>query len=154
MEHRFVPDTYYMSIGSHDPVLRVGSGDLIHTVTVDAGGRDFKGNQVAPRGNPQTGPFYVEGALPGDVLAVTLNKVWPNRDHGFCRPKIAASVLEPGHENGVPTTDTFNFLLDFDTNTAAIENPSSALEILIVPFLTKYTVSPYSSSKTIILFFG
>ena len=37
MEHRFVPDTYYMSIGSHDPVLRVGSGDLIHTVTVDAG---------------------------------------------------------------------------------------------------------------------
>ena len=109
MEHRFVPDTYYMSIGSHDPVLRVGSGDLIHTVTVDAGGRDFKGNQVAPRGNPQPGPFYVEGALPGDVLAVTLNKVWPNRDHGFCRPKIAASVLEPGHENGVPTTDTFNF---------------------------------------------
>ena len=133
MEHRFVPDTYYMSIGSHDPVLRVGSGDLIHTVTVDAGGRDFKGNQVAPRGNPQTGPFYVEGALPGDVLAVTLNKVWPNRDHGFCRPKIAASVLEPGHENGVPITDTFNFLLDFDTNTAAIENPSPALENLIVP---------------------
>ena len=75
MEHRFLPDTYYMSIGSHEPVLEVKSGDLIHTVTVDAGGRDRKGNQVAPRGNPQTGPFYVDNALPGDVLAVTLEKI-------------------------------------------------------------------------------
>ena len=133
MEHRFSPETYYMSIGSHEPVLEVKSGDLIHTMTVDAGGRDMEGNQVAPRGNPQTGPFYVVNALPGDVLAVTLEKIWPNRNYGFCRPRIAPNVLEPGHENSVPSLDTFNFVLDFATNTASIEHPSPALENLIVP---------------------
>jgi len=133
MEHRFFPDTYYMSIGSHEPVLEVKSGDLVHTMTVDAGGRDMKGNQVAPRGNPQTGPFYVDNALPGDVLAVTLEKIWPNRNHGFCRPRISPNVLEPGHENSVPNPDIFNFVLDFATNTASMEYPSPALENLIVP---------------------
>jgi len=133
MEHRFFPDTYYMSIGSHEPVLEVKSGDLVHTMTVDAGGRDMKGNQVAPRGNPQTGPFYVDNALPGDVLAVTLEKIWPNRNHGFCRPRISPNVLEPDHENSVPNPDIFNFVLDFATNTASMEYPSPALENLIVP---------------------
>jgi acetamidase/formamidase len=75
----------------------------------------------------------VEGAYPGDVLAVKLNNIWPNRGHGFCRPKIAANVLEPGHDSGVTDLDTFNFLLDFDSNTARIENPSEGLKDLLVP---------------------
>lgn len=29
--------------------------------------------------NPPTGPFYVEGALPGDTLVVRLNKVRANK---------------------------------------------------------------------------
>ncbi|MFO1350472.1 MAG: acetamidase/formamidase family protein [Gammaproteobacteria bacterium] len=33
--------------------------------------------------NPQTGPFYVEGAEPGDTLVVHLLKVAPNRDWGW-----------------------------------------------------------------------
>jgi hypothetical protein len=30
-------------------------------------------------GNPQTGPFYVEGAMPGDVLVVRIKKLRLNR---------------------------------------------------------------------------
>ncbi|WP_238552943.1 acetamidase/formamidase family protein [Paenibacillus alvei] len=33
------------------------------TSTVDARGWDYRGESVAGRGNPMTGPFYVEGAL-------------------------------------------------------------------------------------------
>ncbi len=41
--------------------------------------------KVVPPGhdNPQTGPFYVEGAEPGDTLAVRIEKLEPARDHGI-----------------------------------------------------------------------
>ena len=133
MIHSFEPDKYYLSIGSHSPALKIHSGDTVNTNTLDAGGFDKNGVSVSGRGNPQTGPIYVEGAYPGDVLAVKLNSIWPNRGHGFCRPKIASNILEPGHENRVTDIDIFNFLLDFDTNTARIENPSEGLKDLLVP---------------------
>ena len=133
MIHSFEPDKYYLSIGSHSPALKISSGDTVNTNTLDAGGFDKNGVSVSGRGNPQTGPIYVEGAYPGDVLAVKLNSIWPNRGHGFCRPKIASNILEPGHENRVTDIDIFNFLLDFDTNTARIENPSEGLKDLLVP---------------------
>ena len=133
MIHSFEPDKYYLSIGSHPPALKISSGDTVNTNTLDAGGFDKNGVSVSGRGNPQTGPIYVEDAYPGDVLAVKLNSIWPNRGHGFCRPKIASNILEPGHENRVTDIDIFNFLLDFDTNTARIENPSEGLKDLLVP---------------------
>ena len=133
MNHNFSPNRYYLSIGSHEPVLKVGSGDTINTTTADAGGRDLHGEVVSQRGNPQTGPFYIKDTHPGDVLAVSLDKVWPNRGDGFCRPGIASNVLEPGHDVGIISNETFNFVLDFSTKTARIENPSTALLDLIVP---------------------
>ena len=133
MNHNFSPNRYYLSIGSHEPVLKVGSGDTINTTTADAGGRDLHGEVVSDRGNPQTGPFYIKDTHPGDVLAVSLDKVWPNRGDGFCRPRISSNVLEPGHDAGIISNETFNFVLDFSTKTARIENPSTALLDLIVP---------------------
>src|SRR6476620_7818645 len=42
-------------------------------------------SKVAPIGhdNPQTGPFYVDGAMPGDTLAIHIEKLDPARDHGI-----------------------------------------------------------------------
>ena len=31
-------------------------------------------------GNPETGPFYVEGAMPGDTLANKFHRIRLNRD--------------------------------------------------------------------------
>jgi len=53
-----------------EPVLRIWPGDTVRTRTVDAGGVDEKAKSRSLGGNPQTGPFYVEGAMPGDVLVV------------------------------------------------------------------------------------
>src|SRR5207247_11090115 len=44
---------------------------------------------VPGRDNPQTGPFYVEGAEPGDTLVVRIEKLEPARDY-------AVSVASPG----------------------------------------------------------
>ncbi len=101
MRHNFSPRKYYATIGSHEPALTVASGDTIVTTTIDAGGWDANSEYIGPRGNPQTGPIYVEGAEPGDTLKVRFDEIWPNRAHGFCSPRIALHVLEPGDPNRV-----------------------------------------------------
>ncbi|MCL4508455.1 MAG: acetamidase/formamidase family protein, partial [Chloroflexi bacterium] len=80
--HVFTPTHYYNTLGSHEPVLAIASGDHVRTVTVDARGINQLGQSVATRGNPQTGPFFVEGAEPGDVLAVRFHELRPNRPTG------------------------------------------------------------------------
>ena len=62
--HHFTPEHYYTALGTYAPVLRIADGDTVITTTVDAGGADATNTQVTPGGNPQTGPFYVEGADP------------------------------------------------------------------------------------------
>jgi len=61
-------------------VLAVSPGDTIHTTTVDAGGTDEKGVTRVLGGNPETGPFYIETAAPGDTLVVHLTRLRLNRD--------------------------------------------------------------------------
>jgi acetamidase/formamidase len=95
--HYFQPTEYHTTIGSHEPVLRINAGDRIVTTTVDAAGRDATGTQITARGNPQTGPFYVEGAEPGDVLVLHLERITPNRSTGWTSQTLAANVVDPAY---------------------------------------------------------
>src|SRR5580700_2221594 len=81
--HHFQPTHYHTVIGSHPPVLHIANGDTVITTTVDAWGKDASDTEVTPRGNPQTGPFYVDGAEPGDTLVVELDRISPNRASGY-----------------------------------------------------------------------
>jgi amidase len=79
--HEFTPTTFYRQFSAaNKPVLTVSPGDTVHTTTVDAGGTDEKGVTRVLGGNPETGPFYVETAMPGDTLVVQLRRVRLNRD--------------------------------------------------------------------------
>jgi len=79
--HEFVPTTFYRQFSAaNNPVLTVNPGDTIHTTTVDAGGTDEKGVTRVLGGNPETGPFYVESAAPGDTLVVHIIRLKLNRD--------------------------------------------------------------------------
>jgi len=79
--HEFVPTTFYRQFSaSNKPVLTISPGDSVHTTTVDAGGTDEKGVTRVLGGNPETGPFYVETAAPGDTLIVHLTRLRLNRD--------------------------------------------------------------------------
>src|SRR5713101_3203209 len=79
--HEFVPTTFYRRFSAENkPVLTVAPGDTIHATTVDAGGTDEKGVTRVLGGNPETGPFYIETAAPGDTLVVHLTRVRLNRD--------------------------------------------------------------------------
>ena len=79
--HEFVPTTFYRQFSAaNKPVLTIAPGDTVHTTTVDAGGKDEKGVTRVLGGNPETGPFYIETAAPGDTLVVHLTRVRLNRD--------------------------------------------------------------------------
>src|SRR5215470_15491693 len=74
--HRFVPDRFYNTYSAaHPPALHIRPGDRVVTKTIDAAGVDWNGKSVGIGPNPQTGPFFVDGAEPGDMLIVTFDKL-------------------------------------------------------------------------------
>lgn len=90
------PTTYYNSFDHRNPVFaRIKPGDSIVTRTADASGRDITGKPVATSGNPLTGPFYIEGAEPGDAIAVTFNRMRLNRNWGYTRYRLGLYALTP-----------------------------------------------------------
>jgi acetamidase/formamidase len=85
----FTPDReqYAWTFGGVEPILRVTPGTVLRLWTEDA----FSGRLQSPHDrpsekldmrevNPQTGPFYVEGAEPGDTLALHFAELEPARD--------------------------------------------------------------------------
>jgi acetamidase/formamidase len=66
------------------------------TTTVDAAGIGADGKTVAKGTNPQTGPFYIEGAEPGDLIVVTIEKLEPNRTEGMAPSFMAANSYDAG----------------------------------------------------------
>jgi acetamidase/formamidase len=66
------------------PVARVQRGGIIETNTVDADGKAVEAKGIKVRGfNPLTGPFYVEGAEPGDTLVLRFLSVEVDGEQGY-----------------------------------------------------------------------
>lgn len=94
------------TFGGAAPTHRIKPGTRIVTWTEDC----FDGavtrpgqlpSKVQPPGhdNPQTGPFYIEGAEPGDTLVIRIEKLEPARDYG-----ISSSFAGFGALNGTDRT--------------------------------------------------
>ena len=98
--HLFTPTEFYTTYSfAHPPAVRVTPGDRVVTKTIDAGGADWTGKSVSPGGNPQTGPFYIEGAEPGDTIVVTFEKIEPNRATGYSSSLLAPYTVDPAALN-------------------------------------------------------
>lgn len=143
--HQFQPTHYHTAIGSHEPVLRIADGDTVVTSTVDAGGHDFTGEVVTPGGNPQTGPFYIEGAEPGDMLAVHLDHLAPNREWGYSATVVAANVVDPWYVRELPDGGRADWKIDLEAGTATLVKPETklgALKLPLDPMLGCFGVAP------------
>lgn len=85
LQERADPGEYHHTIGPYaDPAVTVDPGDRVEIETVDAfGGRieteEDKPSEVLemPYINPVSGPIAVDGAEPGDALAVTIESIEP-----------------------------------------------------------------------------
>jgi acetamidase/formamidase len=133
--HEFRPTTFYREFSaSPQPVLRIWPGDTVHTTTVDAGGADEQGIRRSLGGNPETGPFYIETAWPGDTLAVRFTRIRLNRDYAISDDAIVDRAVDS--DMAVKLKDTgkdVRWHLDRKGMVATSERPGDHLKNFAVP---------------------
>jgi acetamidase/formamidase len=146
--HRFEPTEFHRLFSEAiPPVLHISPGDTVSTWTIDAGGRDSKGVRRSQGGNPETGPFFIEGAFPGDTLVVKLNKVRLNRDSAGSGARIVPTALNPGYVGQTKYQDNFDseWILDRANGIARLKNPSERLKnytVKLQPMIGCIAVAP------------
>lgn len=133
--HEFTPSVFYRQFSpSNKPVLQIAPGDTVHTTTVDAGGTDERGVKRVLGGNPETGPFYVETAWPGDTLVLRLNRIRLNRDYAISDDAIVDRALDS--DMAVKMKDagkSVRWHLDRQRMVAKSERPGDHLKEFAVP---------------------
>lgn len=133
--HEYVPTAFYRQFSPFNkPVLTVWPGDFIHTTTVDAGGTDEKGVTRVLGGNPETGPFYIESAAPGDTLVVHFTRIRLNRDYaisddGIVERALSSSLAVKAKDLGKDV----RWHLDLQRGIATSEKPGDHLKQYTVP---------------------
>lgn len=146
--HDFEPTEFHRVFSDAiPPVLHIFPGDTVRTWTVDAGGVDSKGVQRSQGGNPETGPFYVEGAFPGDTLAIKLTRVHLNRDSAESGDRIVPTALGAGYIERTKYKDKFDssWLLDREQGVARLKNPTEHLKnytVKLQPMIGCLAVAP------------
>ncbi len=134
------------------PVLHINPGDTIKTTTVDAGGFDERGVSRSLGGNPQTGPFFVEGALPGDTLAIKINRIHLNRPSASSTNSIVPVALTADYYRNAQLDDKVSgeWKLDLDHGTASLASPTQRLKnykIEMRPMLGCVAVAPGNNAS-------
>lgn len=143
--HRFTPTRYHNTLGTAEPVLRVADGDTIIAATVDASGLDANEAAVASRPNPMTGPFFIEGAEPGDTLAVRIDRLTPSRATGWTYSPLALTVLDPAAIIDRPPSERSVWTIDNNAGTVRLREPAKGLENFapeIQPMIGCFGVAP------------
>lgn len=142
----FIPDRFYNTFSfAHPPAMRIKPGERIVTKTADAAGVDWNGKQVAQGPNPQTGPFYVEGAEPGDMLVVSIEKIELNRATGYSSSLLAPYAVDPAALMARVDREPrrANWLLDKVKGTVRLDGADIAgLELRARPMLGCVGVAP------------
>ena len=151
--HTFEPTKFeHFFSDAIEPVLHLNPGDTVKTWSVDAGGTDPKGVRRTSGGNPLTGPFYVEGALPGDTLAIHFNRIRLNRDTAISSPLISNSALTPGYIEARKPVEGYNsdWKLDREGGFASLQKPTAAManyKVPLSPMLGCVGVAPGGGMK-------
>ena len=148
-------DQYAYTFGGVEPVMKVQPGTVLRLWSDDAFGGVLRSvddlsseKLVMPFVNPQTGPFYVEGAEPGDTLALHFVAIEPARDFG-------ASATIPFF-GGMTSTDrvvtlqdplpdtTWIYELDRERNivTFAARHSDHRIDLPVAPMLGTVGVAP------------
>jgi len=133
--HDFAPSVYFRQYSAtQKPVLAVAPGDTLHTTTVDAGGIDAHGVRRSAAGDPLTGPFFIETAMPGDTLVVhivhlKLNRDWALSGDGIVGRGLNDDLAVTMRDAGQPV----RWRLDLARNLAVTEKPGDHLAHFTVP---------------------
>lgn len=153
--HKYVPkpEELKYTFATAEPVLRIKAGDTVETWTENALGPEMlkPGDTLRPgrRPNPNTGPFYIEGAEPGDTLVVHIDDIGLNRDFGWGASIPYFGALAPEYKTAMitdPAPDKlFIWRLDADRNVGILDLPNSKIgqvEVPLRPFFGTIGTAP------------
>ncbi|HEV2800652.1 MAG TPA: acetamidase/formamidase family protein [Pyrinomonadaceae bacterium] len=136
--HNYIaqPTAYQRYLSMAFPAaLRVFPGDTVRTTLIDEDGRDASGKAITVGGFPVVGPFFVEHAMPGDLLAVRFNKVRLNRETAESGHELVGPAADPKYVRHAKAAKNFdhNWKINLANNTASLAKPTAALASLAVP---------------------
>jgi len=131
--HHFSPQRFFNTIGPHAPELRIADGDSVVAATIDAHGHDAAEAQVGHNPNPMTGPFHVEGAVPGDMLAVTIDMIDMSRRQGWTRQGLAPNVVDPDQVASLPPREKILWDIDRNAQRVSLRSAPESLRSWTVP---------------------
>jgi acetamidase/formamidase len=148
-------EQYAFTFGGNEPAMRVTPGTALRLWSEDAFGgalrtvADLSGEKVDLRFiNPQTGPFYVDGAEPGDTLALHLVSLEPARDWGVSAAipffgGMTATDRTVTLQDPLPDT-TWIYHLDSAARTVAFQarHGDFTVELPLAPMLGTVGVAP------------
>ncbi len=132
MDHiTFVPTAEQLSytFGGAQAVMRIRTPSLLTLWTEDAyGGRITSRDDVASIAldtedlNPQTGPFFIEGAEPGDTLAVHFVDLTPARSWGASTliPFFGGLTSVPASPTLQPALPEHTWIYEYDPSTHTV----------------------------------
>lgn len=135
-----------------EPIAKIKQGEEVVIYTKDAfsGALDSPDKRPGdyvhmPYANPQTGPFYIEGAEPGDTLVVEFLNIEPARDWA-----VSCNQKEFGGLCATPTTSMLNAPLEEKTwiyefnedKTILTSTTDPALSFPWKPFFGTVTTAP------------
>jgi len=100
---RFTPTGGVPTFAARAPVLRIKPGDVVETRTFSVAGDYY--DRAGGRWPGEVGPFFIEGAAPGDTLVVRILTLSPNRD-------TAVSAVNPGGISAVAADGRTRLLND------------------------------------------
>ena len=151
--HTFEPTQFehYFS-DAIQPVLHLHAGDSVKTWSVDAGGSDPKGVRRTSGGNPLTGPFYIEGTVPGDTLVIHFTRIRLNRDTAISSPLIVNSALDPDYVEQRKKVEDYDadWKLNRKSGFASLVKPTEAMrnyKVPLAPMLGCVGVAPRGGNR-------
>jgi acetamidase/formamidase len=142
----FTPAAGVPTFAVRPPVLTFKPGTTVETRTFSRPGDYYEGGAWPG----EVGPFYIEGAAPGDTLVVKILRLRPNRDTAVSRytPHNISGVAGDSRTrmlNDPLPARTFTWRLDRSRMVGILDLPNSAsrrIEVPLAPMLGRVAVAP------------
>jgi amidase len=142
----FTPTAGVPTFAVREPVLRLKPGAIVETKTFSKPGDYYEGGAWPG----EVGPFHIEGAAPGDTLAIKIIRLRPNRDTAVSRynPGGISGVAGDGRTrmlNDPLPARAFTWRLDRQRMVGILDLPNSAskrIEVPLKPMLGRVAVAP------------
>jgi acetamidase/formamidase len=133
----------------NQPVIYIEPGIQIATWLPDFHGQDSRMRVVSGGPNPLVGPFFINGAQPGDTLSVTIHALTPNRTQGFACMSLHPRMNEPPLPDSARVRDYVTWQIDAEKQVAVPQGgffPGGQVELPLKPVLGCIGVAPGGAS--------